>query len=448
MSMGTGEAVTPTKTAKTSAAQDQPAVPTSYAEWAAAFQAYYNGASPPPGYFPPGMAPGPQPHPYMWAGQPVMPPYGTAPPYSAMYPGGHAYGHPTMPQGPHPYPYSIMSPGNATEATPVTTLEADCKSSDGKKQSPLKKSKESAGSPRRPTNKGGDSNKGASTSANGCLSQSGESGSDGSSDGSEDDNGKNMLRKRSSEQTSEGGSFEIVSHATGQTTVSSGNQVTALANNVGARAPGGLVATTGLNVGVDYWAAASQGASAAGKGNHNPAMTQALIPTFPNGPYMGAVGREGGGTDHWVQDERELKRQRRKQSNRESARRSRLRKQAECEELAARVDALTAENRALRTEISRVVEERNKLSADNSALLERLKKTNGDEAGDAEEQGNDDLTHIQSQRQENGEMADGFSAEHFRAQGRNSRGEESTNSVEHVSTGLNIGGRAAALNAN
>ena len=43
-----------------------------------------------------------------------------------------------------------------------------------------------------------------------------------------------------------------------------------------------------------------------------------------------------------------MKRQRRKQSNRESARRSRLRKQAECEALAVRVNELMNENVKLR----------------------------------------------------------------------------------------------------
>ncbi|GJY17349.1 retrovirus-related pol polyprotein from transposon TNT 1-94 [Tanacetum coccineum] len=55
--------------------------------------------------------------------------------------------------------------------------------------------------------------------------------------------------------------------------------------------------------------------------------------------------------DQWVQDERELKRQKRKQSNRESATRSRLRKQADCEELQARVEALNSENHSLRDEL-------------------------------------------------------------------------------------------------
>ena len=59
---------------------------------------------------------------------------------------------------------------------------------------------------------------------------------------------------------------------------------------------------------------------------------------------MGDCGSMGGG----MQDEREVKRQKRKQSNRESARRSRLRKQAECEDLGGRVAALVAENNSMR----------------------------------------------------------------------------------------------------
>ncbi|XBI11612.1 hypothetical protein VPH35_138627 [Triticum aestivum] len=53
-------------------------------------------------------------------------------------------------------------------------------------------------------------------------------------------------------------------------------------------------------------------------------------------------------------DERELKRERRKQSNRESARRSRLRKQQECEELAQKVSELTAANGTLRSELDQL----------------------------------------------------------------------------------------------
>ena len=51
-----------------------------------------------------------------------------------------------------------------------------------------------------------------------------------------------------------------------------------------------------------------------------------------------------------MQDDRELKRVRRKQSNRESARRSRQKKQAECEDLASKVQLLDQENASLRQE--------------------------------------------------------------------------------------------------
>ena len=51
----------------------------------------------------------------------------------------------------------------------------------------------------------------------------------------------------------------------------------------------------------------------------------------------------------WLQDERENKKLRRKQSNRESARRSRLRKQAECEALSSSVTDLQQENLQLKT---------------------------------------------------------------------------------------------------
>lgn len=104
------------------------------------------------------------------------------------------------------------------------------------------------------------------------------------------------------------------------------------------------------------------------------------------------------------QDERELKRQRRKQSNRESARRSRLRKQvtnpsvlfsdsllsrfffrlsmilalcfimsiwgvqAECDELSQRAEALKEENATLRAELSRIRSDYEQILAQNASL--------------------------------------------------------------------------------
>ncbi|KAM0840269.1 hypothetical protein ACQ4PT_059780 [Festuca glaucescens] len=76
---------------------------------------------------------------------------------------------------------------------------------------------------------------------------------------------------------------------------------------------------------------------------------------------------------------RESKRERRKQSNRDSARRSRLRKQAETEELAKKVELLTAENTSLRREINRLTESSKKLTSENSTLMVKLTNTTPDQ---------------------------------------------------------------------
>ncbi|KAJ6879522.1 G-box-binding factor 3-like isoform X16 [Populus alba x Populus x berolinensis] len=78
-------------------------------------------------------------------------------------------------------------------------------------------------------------------------------------------------------------------------------------------------------------------------------------------------------SEAWSPNDRELKRERRKQSNRESARRSRLRKQAEAEELAHKVETLTTVNVALKSEIDQFTEKSQKLRLENAALTEKLK---------------------------------------------------------------------------
>ena len=105
-------------------------------------------------------------------------------------------------------------------------------------------------------------------------------------------------------------------------------------------------------------------------------------------PGEAAEGKEGaaavwsaanarGGNAAPQPDERELKRQRRKQSNRESARRSRLRKQAECEELGSRVGGLTEENEKLRGEVKRLMEQCTSLSEDNKRLRGSVEAAGG-----------------------------------------------------------------------
>lgn len=74
-------------------------------------------------------------------------------------------------------------------------------------------------------------------------------------------------------------------------------------------------------------------------------------------------------SEAWIQNDRELKRERRKQSNRESARRSRLRKQAEAEELAIKVESLKTENMALKSELSRLTDNSERLRVENATLM-------------------------------------------------------------------------------
>ncbi|KAF6148600.1 hypothetical protein GIB67_042559 [Kingdonia uniflora] len=95
----------------------------------------------------------------------------------------------------------------------------------------------------------------------------------------------------------------------------------------------------------------------------------------PAGDAIGIVPRSIEAAEIVHDDERELKRQRRKQSNRESARRSRLRKQAECEELAQRVEVLKEENSTLISEMSHIKSEYEQLLFENTSLKERLGET-------------------------------------------------------------------------
>ncbi|PPR86323.1 hypothetical protein GOBAR_AA34368 [Gossypium barbadense] len=225
---------------------------------------------------------------------------------------------------------------------------------DGKDRGVTKKPKGSSGS------KVGESAKATSGSGNDGGSQSGESGSEGTSDRSDESNQQEVNAGKK-------GSFE---------------QMLADANAQG-KAAGALVpaepivsmpATT-LNIGMDLWSA-SPAATGAAKTRPNASGT---VATVPAGAMM---------PDQWIQDERELKRQKRKQSNRESARRSRLRKQAECEELQAKVESLANENHTLRDELKKLSDECEKLTSENSSIKDELMRICGPEAISNLEQGN------------------------------------------------------------
>ncbi|KAK9810625.1 hypothetical protein WJX73_005621 [Symbiochloris irregularis] len=80
------------------------------------------------------------------------------------------------------------------------------------------------------------------------------------------------------------------------------------------------------------------------------------------------------------QDDREVKRMKRKQSNRESARRSRLRKQAECESLSGKVEELMHDNARLR-EANRLLQARvDTLTAQHDADRDDRTRQKGAEA--------------------------------------------------------------------
>lgn len=324
-----------TTTTSPTPVQDPQAGAAGYSEWLAAFQAYYQaGAQPPAGGFP---------HPYMWGGQPIMPPPygGPHPSYGAMYPPGGMYGHPMYGQ------YGAPASEAMTGVEQADGKGAEAKAGEGAKQIPLKRSKGSKGSLQllKVGESGGKGN-GVSQSSNGDDNENeGETGSDGSTDNSREENAQNLLGGKRSfgEMAIEAGAAPYMPPP---------GAVLGPPPPVGPPGSGGS-----LDMSLDYWSAGSVPQPKGGK------------------RASGSPSTSAPPAELWLTDEREVKRQRRKQSNRESARRSRLRKQAECEELGTRVDTLTVENMQLRTELSRVTEECKRLQAENSTLVQKIRST-------------------------------------------------------------------------
>ncbi|KAI4314874.1 hypothetical protein L6164_027740 [Bauhinia variegata] len=316
--MGTGEESTAKSYKPSSSAQDVPATP-SYADWSSSMQAYYGPGATPPSFFASTVA-SPTPHPYLWGSQhPLIPPYGTPVPYPAIYPPGGVYAHPSM---------------VTTQNTVPPNTELDGKGPDGKDRSSAKKLKGTS------TNVGpkeGENGKAGSGSGNDGISQS-ESGSEESSDAS--DENTNQQESAANKK----GSFD-------QMLVEGAN---AQSNSSVPGKPVVSMPATNLNIRMDLYAT-PVGAEAA-KMRHNQSGASPAAPSM---------------------DERELKRQKRKQSNRESARRSRLRKQAECEELQKRVETLGTENQTLRDELQRLSEECEKLTSENNSIKEELEPLRG-----------------------------------------------------------------------
>ncbi|KAL5209870.1 hypothetical protein ABZP36_005493 [Zizania latifolia] len=374
--MGKGDVTTRSKSQKSSGTQNEQSTPinppTAYPDWSQ-FQAYYSaaGTAPmtPPAFFHPNMAPSPQGHPYMWGPQ-MMPPYGTPRPYAAMYAQGAPYQQAPMLPGSHPYnPYPARSP-NGTIQTPTSAggTETD-KSSKSKRKTPLKRSKGSLGILDVVTTKNEKAPAKTSASSSTEGSSQSESGSGSSSEGS-------RTNSKSGSRTKDGSE-----HGQGNDASNKGTTAQSSAAEPVQSSPGPVVLNpmmpywpvpppmtgpaTGLNMGMDYWGTPT-----------SISMHGKVIAAPISAPSSNS--RDIILSDPAIQDEREQKRQKRKQSNRESARRSRLRKQAEWEEVANRADLLKQENSSLKEELKQLQEKCNSLTSENTTLHEKLKELEGE----------------------------------------------------------------------
>ncbi|KAL6638102.1 hypothetical protein ACP70R_025674 [Stipagrostis hirtigluma subsp. patula] len=289
------------------------APPQAHADWAASLQAYYAAGG----------------HPYAWpaAQQHMMAaagaPYGAPVPFPIYHPA--YYAHASMAAG-VPYP--------AGEAAPVA--EANSK----RKSSVAASADDSSGSS--------------------------DSGSDESSDKKDASADQKVLpsakRRKSSNANVEGETSQAGTtqdSAAESPLAAKGRSASRLSVSTPERAVHSN-ATPNLNIGIDIW-------------SNSPAKPE----TSGQGEVSAGAPSQHAGSLSQMQDERELKRERRKQSNRESARRSRLRKQQECEELAQKVSDLTAINGALKSELDQLKKACEDMEAENSQLMGEMGQTEG-----------------------------------------------------------------------
>ncbi|KAJ8540064.1 hypothetical protein K7X08_026453 [Anisodus acutangulus] len=329
-----------------------------YPDWAA-MQAYYGPRLAVPPYANSALAPGHAPHPYMWGPlQPMMPPYGT--PYAGIYAHSGVYPHSGVPIVSRPQgPGMTSSPTvSQTMDTASLSLDASAKSSGNTDQGLTSQLKGPNGLGMSIGNCSVDNGDGSDNGPS-------QSGQEGSSDGSNIDttevaeNSKKRSRETTPNNSDDGKRRTLRSpQPTREVNVNSekGTSVTVNPGNTAEKYTGTVFSPTTLEL-------------------RNPVGTL-LKPSPINVSQMSpAVPGEA-----WLQNERELKREKRKQSNRESARRSRLRKQAETEELAMRVQSLTSENLALKSEINKFTANSEKLKVENAALMARLKNKQGGQA--------------------------------------------------------------------
>lgn len=296
-----------------------------YPDWAT-MQAYYGPRVAVPPYFNPAVASGHPPHPYMWGPpQSMMTPYGA--PY-AVYPHGGVYAHPGL-------PLANASPGMDTPA----------KSSVNSDQSLVKKLKEFDGLAMSIGNDNANSAEGGSNQRNSQSSGETEGSSGGSNESSAeaDQKGKKRSREESPSNDEDGKGNPQIS-------------------------PPLVKDVTGAAARMLMVASMDSG----NKNSSEMSMSLELKTSTTPNANNNIIKSQGVPAEPWLQNERELKREKRKQSNRESARRSRLRKQAEAEELAIRVQSLTNENLTLKSEINKLAENSKKLKLENTAIMDKL----------------------------------------------------------------------------
>ncbi|XP_059651298.1 common plant regulatory factor 1-like [Cornus florida] len=335
--MGNSEEGKPCKREKPSSPPpDQPNVQM-YPDWAA-MQAYYGPRIAIPPYFNSANASGHAPHPYMWGPpQAMMPPYGA--PYAAFYAHGGVYAHAGVPLAANP-----------------SSIETSAKTSENTDRGLMKKLKGFDGLSMSIGNGNADI---AEDGADHGVSQSEET--EGSSDGSSGNTagvGQNG-RKRNHEGTQTAGGDGKTETQNSPTRAGKVNGTSGKVMGVAVAPPSVAGKVMGTVLSPSMATAPDLRNATCANAKTSPTTVPQPSPMTPN--------------EAWLPDERELKREKRKQSNRESARRSRLRKQAETEELAVRVESLTAENITLKSEVNRLTENSGKLKLENAKLLEKLK---------------------------------------------------------------------------
>ncbi|GFP91949.1 common plant regulatory factor 1 [Phtheirospermum japonicum] len=328
--MGNSEEVKPSKSEKPSspAMQDQNNIHV-YPDWAT-MQAFYGPRFAVPPYMNSAVASPHVPPPYMWAPpQSMMPPYGA--PYAAFYAHGGVYAHPGVPLA--STTLSMETPVKSSGNTDGGGFAKKLKEFDGLAMSIGNGNGDSTdpGTERRMSDS--DETEGSSDGSNGVTPGAGQNG-----------------KKRSRQESPNKGDGKAHEKSSVAPAVEVGRASEKMIEVIPAAAANTPVVKTTENM-----------STALELKNVKSSPTNVPIQSMPN--------------ETWLQNERELKRERRKQSNRESARRSRLRKQAESEELAVKVQALSAENMTLKSELNKLMESSEQLKLENAALFEKLKDT-------------------------------------------------------------------------